>query len=86
MILLMLFVMLFVAAPASARTLKLVALGDSLTAGYGVPSGKAFPDQLEAALRLCRDNPDKAAEIARVALGSKPPQAAASVEAAGERV
>jgi acyl-CoA thioesterase-1 len=39
------------AAPASARTLKVVALGDSLTAGYGVPAGKAFPDQLEAALK-----------------------------------
>ncbi|WP_113891102.1 arylesterase [Roseiarcus fermentans] len=39
------------AAPASARTLKVVALGDSLTAGYGLPPGKAFPDQLEAALR-----------------------------------
>jgi acyl-CoA thioesterase-1 len=39
------------AAPASARTLKLVALGDSLTAGYGVPPGKAFPDQLQAALK-----------------------------------
>ena len=33
------------------RALKLVALGDSLTAGYGLPPGKAFPDQLEAALR-----------------------------------
>ncbi len=39
------------AAPASARALKLVALGDSLTAGYGVAAGKAFPDQLEAALK-----------------------------------
>ena len=39
------------AVPASARTLKLVALGDSLTAGYGVAPGKAFPDQLEAALK-----------------------------------
>jgi acyl-CoA thioesterase I len=39
------------AVPASARTLKLVALGDSLTAGYGLPPGKAFPDQLEAALK-----------------------------------
>lgn len=38
-------------SPASARALKLVALGDSLTAGYGLPPGKAFPDQLEAALR-----------------------------------
>ena len=44
--------MLAVAAPAAfARTLKLVALGDSLTAGYGLPPGKAFPDQLEAALK-----------------------------------
>ncbi len=35
---------------ASARTLRLVVLGDSLAAGYGVAPGKAFPDQLEAAL------------------------------------
>jgi acyl-CoA thioesterase-1 len=35
---------------ASARTLTLVVLGDSLTAGYGLPPGKAFPDQLQAAL------------------------------------
>src|SRR5271157_3437653 len=35
---------------ASARTLRLVVLGDSLTAGYGLPPGKAFPDQLQAAL------------------------------------
>jgi acyl-CoA thioesterase I len=39
------------AASASARTLRLVALGDSLTAGLGLPPGKAFPDQLRAALR-----------------------------------
>jgi acyl-CoA thioesterase I len=36
---------------SAARTLRLVALGDSLTAGYGLPPGKAFPDRLEAALR-----------------------------------
>jgi acyl-CoA thioesterase I len=35
----------------AARTLRLVALGDSLTAGLGLAPGKAFPDQLEAALR-----------------------------------
>ena len=35
----------------AARTLRLVALGDSLTAGFGLPPGKAFPDRLEAALR-----------------------------------
>jgi acyl-CoA thioesterase I len=38
-------------SPVAARTLRLVALGDSLTAGYGLAPGKAFPDRLEAALR-----------------------------------
>jgi acyl-CoA thioesterase-1 len=46
-----LFALLAAAPEAAARTLRLVALGDSLTAGYGVPSGKAFPDRLQAALR-----------------------------------
>jgi acyl-CoA thioesterase I len=36
---------------AEQRTLNLVALGDSLTAGYGLPADAAFPVQLEAALR-----------------------------------
>ncbi len=39
------------ASHAAARTLRLVALGDSLTAGFGLRPGKAFPDRLEAALR-----------------------------------
>ncbi len=39
------------AGPAAAKTLRLVVLGDSLTAGLGLPSGKAFPDRLQAALR-----------------------------------
>ena len=34
-----------------ARALRLVVLGDSLTAGLGVPPGMAFPDQLRAALK-----------------------------------
>jgi acyl-CoA thioesterase-1 len=34
-----------------ARTLKLVALGDSLTAGYNLPASAAFPPALELALR-----------------------------------
>jgi acyl-CoA thioesterase-1 len=38
------------AAPAG-RTLKLVALGDSLTAGYNLPQAAAFPTVLEAALK-----------------------------------
>jgi acyl-CoA thioesterase I len=37
---------------AAARTLRVVALGDSLTAGLGLPPGKAFPDRLEAALHV----------------------------------
>ena len=39
------------ASHACARALRLVALGDSLTAGFGLAPGKAFPDRLEAALR-----------------------------------
>lgn len=37
--------------PASAGTLRLVAFGDSLTAGYGLPASQAFPARMEAALR-----------------------------------
>ncbi|MEN3235915.1 arylesterase [Methylobacterium ajmalii] len=36
---------------AAERPLALVALGDSLTAGYGLPADAAFPAQLEAALK-----------------------------------
>jgi acyl-CoA thioesterase-1 len=36
---------------APARTIKLVALGDSLTAGYGLPQAAAFPVVLQAALK-----------------------------------
>ena len=43
--------LLLVSQPATARTLKLVALGDSLTAGYGLGPGEAFPDALQRALR-----------------------------------
>jgi acyl-CoA thioesterase I len=39
------------AAPAEARTLQLVVLGDSLTAGFGLPAGDAFPAQLQMALK-----------------------------------
>lgn len=44
-------VILAIIAPASARTIRLVALGDSLSAGYQLPSKDAFPVVLEAALR-----------------------------------
>ncbi len=36
---------------AAADTIRIVALGDSLTAGYELPPTAAFPEQLEAALR-----------------------------------
>jgi len=48
--------LLLVVAPAGATAalaepLTLVALGDSLTAGYGLAPGEAFPEQPQAALR-----------------------------------
>jgi len=36
--------------PAAARTVHIVALGDSLTAGLGLPAPDAFPVKLQAAL------------------------------------
>jgi acyl-CoA thioesterase I len=39
------------AGSALARPLRLAALGDSLTAGYGLPPGQAFPDVLARALK-----------------------------------
>ncbi len=39
------------AAPVAAEPVRLVVLGDSLTAGYGLPPGAGFPAKLEAALR-----------------------------------
>ena len=41
----------FLAANVEARTLKLVALGDSLTAGYGLAPGQGFTEQLDRALK-----------------------------------
>ncbi len=43
--------MVLAASAAAARTIRLVVLGDSLTAGLGLPPGEAFPDRLQAALR-----------------------------------
>jgi len=42
------------ATPAVARDLLVVALGDSLTAGYGLPPGQGFAPRLEATLRAQR--------------------------------
>ncbi|WP_293853084.1 arylesterase [uncultured Alsobacter sp.] len=41
----------FAGEAAAAEPLRIVALGDSLTAGYMLPQGAAFPDQLQKALR-----------------------------------
>lgn len=47
-----LLVLLCVAAlPARAGDIKVLALGDSLTAGYGMDQTQAFPVQLQAALK-----------------------------------
>ncbi len=40
-----------VAGLAAERPVKIVALGDSLTAGYGLAASEAFPAKLEKALR-----------------------------------
>ncbi len=45
------FAALVVVGPVQARTLHVVALGDSLTAGLGLPPGQGFPEVLEKALR-----------------------------------
>jgi acyl-CoA thioesterase-1 len=37
--------------PVNGRPVKLLALGDSLTAGYGLPSDQSFTAQLQAALK-----------------------------------
>jgi acyl-CoA thioesterase I len=39
------------AAPAADRPVRIVALGDSLVAGYQLPVGDSFPAQLEKALK-----------------------------------
>jgi acyl-CoA thioesterase I len=45
-------VLTLLAAPADAQArARIVVLGDSLTAGYGLPKAQAFPARLEAALR-----------------------------------
>lgn len=41
---------MFAATAEAGERPVVLALGDSLTAGYGLPPGKAFPEQLQAAL------------------------------------
>jgi acyl-CoA thioesterase-1 len=47
----LLLLMLGLAAPAAAKDVHILAFGDSLTAGYGLPSGQGFAPQLEDMLR-----------------------------------
>ena len=46
-----LLVTLGAAAPAQAQDVHILAFGDSLTAGYGLPRGQGFAPQLEDSLR-----------------------------------
>jgi acyl-CoA thioesterase-1 len=48
---LVLFACLTLPGLAAAEPLRVMAFGDSLIHGYGLPPGEAFPVQLEAALR-----------------------------------
>jgi len=43
--------MLPAAVQADGKPVQIVALGDSLTVGYGLPNGDAFPTKLQAALK-----------------------------------
>jgi acyl-CoA thioesterase-1 len=47
----MLVAALLLAAPVDAQPLRILALGTSLTQGYGLPPGTEFTTQLEAALK-----------------------------------
>jgi len=46
-----LLIIVAAAGPALAAPVKILALGSSLTQGYGLPPGTEFPVQLQAALR-----------------------------------
>lgn len=50
-LLLMAITMTFASAHASGKPVRIVAFGDSLTAGYQLPASDAFPAQLQRALK-----------------------------------
>jgi acyl-CoA thioesterase-1 len=45
------FLVTLISAPASAQTIRIVAFGDSLLAGFGLRANESFPSQLENALK-----------------------------------
>jgi acyl-CoA thioesterase I len=47
----MLLAMAIAVNPSSAKTTEILAFGDSITAGFGLPAKEAFPARLEAKLR-----------------------------------
>ncbi len=47
----MAFLVALLASPVNAQTIKIVAFGDSLIAGFGLKANESFPAQLENALR-----------------------------------
>ena len=42
---------LFATGTATAKTMRILAFGDSLSSGFGLPAGQSFPEKLEAKLR-----------------------------------
>jgi acyl-CoA thioesterase-1 len=44
-------ILILIAMPALAKTPEILAFGDSLTAGLGLPASEAFPAQLQARLK-----------------------------------
>ena len=44
-------ILILIAMPALAKTAEILAFGDSLTAGLGLPASEAFPAQLQARLK-----------------------------------
>ncbi|HTO41678.1 MAG TPA: arylesterase, partial [Rhizomicrobium sp.] len=50
----LIFLSVLLVSPASAAPVKILALGTSLTQGYGLPPGTEFPAVLEARLRAAK--------------------------------
>src|SRR5712692_4462148 len=52
---LLVFALLGGSSPAAARVPEILAFGDSLTAGLGLPADAAFPSRLEIGRASCRE-------------------------------